>query len=334
VKIGVLVLNWNRPTDTLACLESVFRLEYRERITYVIDNGSQIDCRKEVTTWLARRAAAHGRRYREISVKATPTYETSALASADTVADEFVYLQLPRNVGYAGGNNVGIRIALAEGCDAVWILNNDTTVAPDALGMLVSFAANHMPFAAAGVCILEHDRPGRVQCLGGGNYNWALSRHTLVGSDLDISEIRTWPPPTPDYVAGSAMFIPRSTLETVGLLDERFFLYCEEVDFAERCRQKGLRPVVCVDARVRHIFGASTGTTRDVATKSSISGFYGSRSAVLLTAKHKPVLLPIVVTVRLAYAALVLLRGRRGLARAVLAGVVSGLLKQNVSPPG
>jgi GT2 family glycosyltransferase len=322
MRVAIVVLNWNNPTVTIACLESLRALRYRGLTVYVLDNGSTDDSRPRLQNWLASTAGAKGGRYRQCSEDA----DHAAAIGADH--GDFVYVQIGRNRGYAGGNNVGIRLALAEGCDAVWILNNDTTVAEDSLDRLVAFVRTRRPFSAAGVCILEQDRPSRVQCVGGGKYSWPLSRHSLLGSGLDVSVLPDRLMPPPDYIAGSSMFVPRSTFEAVGLFDEAFFLYCEEIDFAERCRVHGLAPIVCTEAKVWHAFGSTSGTSRRLAEKSELGAFYGTRSALLVTAKHRPFFVPLVLAVRFVYAASLLVRGHLRLSRAVGAGLLSAILRK------
>ena len=98
-----------------------------------------------------------------------------------------------------------------------------------------------------------------------------------------------------------------------------------ELDYAERCRAHGLAMRTACGARLRHKYGASAGSSTDIARKSSMSAFYGSRSAVLCTRKHRPALLPIVLLARLAKAAMVVAQRRPGLVAPTLRGTWAGL---------
>ena len=323
MKVGVIVLNWNNSPDTLRCLESVLALQHREIFLYVVDNGSSDSSASRIRDWLSDRQPSEASR-RTSSSPSTDTRDAAGM-SVELV-------ELDRNLGYAAGNNAGIRRALAAGCDAVWILNNDTIVAADSLSALVEMAESVDRIGIIGACILEDDAPTVVQCLGGGKYNWALSKVDLVAAGADVARPGPWLDARPDFIAGSCMFVLRSTLERVGLLAEEFFLYGEEIDFTERCRRAGLGITVCAAARVWHKYGATTGASRRSAAKSRLVAFYGTRSAIRLTLKYRPQYLPSVVVLRVGYALVLAVQRRYRLAASVARGILSGL-SMRATPP-
>jgi GT2 family glycosyltransferase len=122
------------------------------------------------------------------------------------------------------------------------------------------------------------------------------------------------------------MLVPASTFRQVGLLDERFFLYCEEVDHAERCRRVGRQLVVSTDAIVQHRFGATIGSSRSLRDRSQLSAYHASRSAVLLVRRHRPWLLPSAWAARMAWGARLAVRGPRALAWPTIKGATGALL--------
>jgi len=165
---------------------------------------------------------------------------------------DITLLKTDRNLGFAGGNNVGIRDALAHGADYVWLLNNDTKPAPDALSALVAKANTDRQIGAvASICYYAH-LPTVVQVWGGTRVNlWCLYLRNATQPQKD-----DWF----DALYGASMLIRRGALEHIGLLDPGFFFYCEETEFCLRLRKKGWRIAAAPDSMVLHRAGASTGT--------------------------------------------------------------------------
>lgn len=155
------------------------------------------------------------------------------------------------NLGFAAGCNVGIRRALEMGADFVWLLNNDTIVDPEALQCLVSKAQRDRRIAAVGSAIYFMEEPHRLQAWGGGRVNFWLgrSRHFLAPVRDD----------TVDYITGASMLVSRAALESVGLLDEQFFMYWEDADFCFRLRKAKWKLAVAGDSKIWHKESASVG---------------------------------------------------------------------------
>jgi len=217
-RMMVLILNWNGLADTLACLESVRRLvDYLAYEVVVVDNGSSDGS-----------PAIIRQRFPEVMV-----------------------IENEENLGYAGGNNVGLRYALAQGADYALLLNNDTEVAPDFLSRLVK-AANADPIVgAAGPTILYYDSPTVIWSAGGA-IDWRRGQTRMMELDeKDVGHSRAEPREV-DFVSGCALLVRREVLKQVGLLDERFFLYYEEVEWCVRARQAGFRIVHVPEARIWH----------------------------------------------------------------------------------
>jgi GT2 family glycosyltransferase len=315
--VAILVLNWANPVDTISCIESIRRLLDDSFYLVVVDNASPDDSFELITAYLK----SAWNRGRVLVDDRAAGGTTESVRAGDALA-----IRTTRNLGYAGGNNVGIRTALHAGCEAVWILNNDTVVEPDTLAHLLATMGAIQDAAAIGALIVERDGTS-VQCIGGGRYSWWLGRSRLVGRGLPVSAVGTYPEDSRlDYVSGASMLVPASALRRVGLLDERFFLYCEEVDYAERGRRRGLRLTVSRSAIVRHRFGATIGTSRDLRRRSSLSAYHASRSAVLVVRLHRPWLLPLALGARLFWGCVLAVRGPRSLAGATIRGAMHGLL--------
>ncbi len=322
MRVGVVVLNWNNAALTLDCLRSLLALPERPLSVYVVDNGSTDGSLDGLLDWL-------GHEFGDPTVEGGRAsawrWELPGRGSA-------VLVGLDRNLGYAAGNNAGIRVAIADGAEAVWVLNNDTTVAADALQHLVECAHEQPDAAVIGACLLEWSS-STIQALGGARYIWPLTLNRLVGRGLTLASVDSLRDGRVDYVAGASMFIPTTTFHDVGLLNEGYFLYGEELDYAERCRARGKGLAVARKARVWHRYGASAGSSADVATRSITSAYYGSRSAVMLVRRFRRELLPIVLPIRCTFALLLFLRARPQLAGATFRGVLAGLRVRLGDPP-
>jgi GT2 family glycosyltransferase len=222
-RVAVVVLDWNGAADTLECIASVLASRYVPLDVVLVDNASREPALAEVA-----------RRHPEVRTIANPT-----------------------NLGYAGGNNVGIRAALDAGAAWVLVLNNDARLRPDSIAELVDVARRDPAIAAVGAKILRLDDPTRIwMAYGEVTYRQSLVR--LVGENArdgaafaqerDVS-----------WVSGCAILLSRDALVALGAFDEEFFAYHEEVDWCATAREHGFRVVFAPRAVVLHRGQASSG---------------------------------------------------------------------------
>jgi GT2 family glycosyltransferase len=218
-RVYVVVLNFDRRDLTRRCVESLRRLSPAPEGVIVVDNGSS---------------------------------EQPGLSPED-LPERAQLLRLDTNLGYAGGNNAGIRAALEAGADVVWVLNNDAWVQAGALGKLL--AVHEEPGQGDRVLLpLIQDGPSDRPWLAGGAVDAVRGtvRH-------DIDRPRQTAPFTTGYVVGCAPFVPAEVLRTVGGFDRSLFLYWEDAEWTLRLIGAGIRPVVVPEAVVAHDAGGSTG---------------------------------------------------------------------------
>lgn len=244
--VVVVILNWNGRDDTLACLASATAIIYPNFRVIVVDNGSADD------SVAAIRAA-----FPEIEVIATG-----------------------RNLGFAGGNNVGIKRSLEIGSDYVLLLNNDAEVDP---GILDAFVAAARQFPDAGVFsgkIYFHAEPSRIW-YAGAQWNSGASRFDQIGEGMVDDGVSYSNPRETDYACGCAFFVPAGRLREVGLLDEDYFLYFEETDWCYRARKAGHPSVFVPDARVWHKVSVSFG-----GEGSPLALYFITRNRLLWARRH------------------------------------------------
>lgn len=275
--IDVVLLNWNGALDTIACLESLLSQQGVQSRLIVCDNASTDNSIDVLRAWAAGQlsidstdsplggnlvAAPKPLRLAEYS-------REQAEAGGSRVEPADVHLiRTGDNLGFAGGCNVGMRFALAssERSSFIWLLNNDTVVEPDALAALVRRASQPDRPDLVGSLLCYYDAPGLVQSLGGGTYSpWrGMSRHIADGeprrdwSSQEVKDIEA----SMEYVVGASMFASREFIERVGLMQDDYFLYFEEIDWVKRGRlaDMNLSLGFAPSSVVYHKVGASAGT--------------------------------------------------------------------------
>jgi GT2 family glycosyltransferase len=220
--VFVIVLNWNRWPETRACIEALVATDYEPKRLVVVDNGSEDP----------------------------PTREDALGLGAHD------FFQTGANLGYAGGNNVGLRHAVAEGADFAWILNNDTVVDPAALSHLTAIAVAHPRVGVLTTNVrLTDGRHARDVAFSGdsrdGPWNYFGSLHP-VSCDGCGEEFHA-----AGGVRGPSLFFRVAALADSGLLDEDYFHYYEEIDLVERLRRTGWSSGLVCNAFVTHAAGGT-----------------------------------------------------------------------------
>lgn len=264
MQVAIVILNWNRKEDTLECLRSVqgLRIENYELSVIVVDNASSDDSVEAVKRFI----------------------KNKNLPSAEPCS--FVLLENEKNLGFAAGNNVGIKHALAQGADFVLILNNDTIVDKNLIEDFLSGAEEYKEagvfspkiyFAPGFEYHLEDyktDERGHVIWYAGGIIDW----NNVLGSNRGVDEVdkkQYDKAVTTDFATGAAMFVRREVLEKIGGFDERYFMYLEDADFCVRARGAGWRVMYLPKPQLWHKVGRSAGIG------SSLNDYFISRNRLL-----------------------------------------------------
>ena len=209
-------------------------------------------------------------------------------------------VRAPRNLGYAGGVNVGLRET--PDADAWWILNPDTLPQPQSLERMVARLQVGDCDAVGGTVYLPD---GRVQSHGGLWRPW-LARSVSLGHGSPHGQA-----PDPErierqknYLNGASMMIGRRFLETVGPMREDYFLYCEEVEWCLHARHLGMRLGYAPGADVLHIAGTTTGSYAAIRSRPRTPIYLGERNKLLTTRDRYPLRLPVAAIAALVLACL------------------------------
>lgn len=213
-KVSIIILNWNSADDTIECVRSVQEVTYPNFDVVIVDNGSTDRSEKNL-----RNA------FPEIRI-----------------------IQTGSNLGYAGGNNIGIRHALGNKADYVLLLNNDTIVARDFLDKLVLEAESSDKIGISAPVIYHYDDPGKISFAGG-------KIEFFTGRSRHITE----PMDNPEFLTGTCLLIKREVIKKIGLLTEKFFLYMEDVDYSFKVRKAGFKLKVVRNSKIWHKISSTTG---------------------------------------------------------------------------
>lgn len=218
-----VVVNWNGRELLEPCLGTLLESSYPNLGIMVVDNASE---------------------------DGSPAFVREHFGSVRLLASD-------ENLGYAGGANLGLREAAREGVDYVFLLNNDTEVAEDAVAELVRAAQAHPRAALLGPMIYYHDRPDVIWSAGGRVTYWTGDiRHLGIrtedtGQYVEATEV--------DYVTGCAVLVSMAAAREVGFMSTEYFMYNEDTDWCIRAKRAGYSVIFVPRARVWHKVSMSSG---------------------------------------------------------------------------
>lgn len=244
-QIYIIILTWNNWEDTAVCLGALPQLTYSSYQVVVVDNGS--------------------------------TDET--VAHIQDTYPNIHLIQNGRNLGFAAAANIGMQYALDQQADYVFLLNNDAIVSPALLDELMEQVVNLADMGIVTPPLSYRDDP-QTLWFAGSKRHWLTLESVDFGpigprqhSDVDTCHVV-------DYIFGTAMLIPTTVLQHVGLFDENMYLYYEDMDLSLRMQTAGYKLYYIPTSSVQH--GVS-GSTR---TLSNMRYYYKARSSVIFFRKH------------------------------------------------
>jgi len=242
--VFVIILNNNRREDTLACLASLSQSDYKNIRVILLDNASTD-------------------------------------GSVDAVCHKYAEIQiipLRENLGYAGNNNIGIKAALEQGAEWVFILNDDTVLDLTCLSMLIQIGESDPAIGIMGPMVYHHDEPDVIQSAGGMLGKYWQSIH-LGQNELDHGDFKS--PRQVEWISGCAILVRRAVIEQIGILDPGYFLYWEEIEWCIRASRASWKIVHVPLARLWH-----KGVKRDYQPMPYVT-YYLTRNHLFTLAKHK-----------------------------------------------
>lgn len=239
-KVAVVILNYLVKDLTLKCIQSVRNSSFRDIIIIVVDNNSQDGLDDEIEK-----------------------------------LEGILFIQTKKNLGYAGGNNVGIKKAMELNAELIFILNPDTEVDKEAIKYLVGGIEK---YSAGIACPKIYFEDRKTIWFAGKDFD----NLNVLGKHRGVDEIDRgqFDEDQETEASGAAMLIKKEVIEKVGMLDERFFLYLEDSDFSKRVKNAGFRIMYIYSSKVYHKNAQSTGLG------SPVQDYFFTRNRMLFAKKH------------------------------------------------
>jgi len=284
-KVAIIILNWNGWKDTIECLESVLRNTYPNYQVIVVDNGSTDSSEEKMKAWADgkqevltpepthplyhlshpsikksipyiyynREEAEKVGNYK-LEEKITKEWQerrkTNSKELNPTSPYPIIFIQTGENLGFAGGNNVGIRYALKkDNCEHVLFLNNDTVVEENFLNELIKNTDRNQNVGIIGGKILYYNEPNKIWYAGG---KLDLIRGSGYHKNYNRIDKNSKGRIKTSFITGCLMLINKELLNADELLFEEYFLYVEDVDFCYSLFEKGIESFVNLDSVIYH----------------------------------------------------------------------------------
>jgi hypothetical protein len=306
VNVCIVILNWNGWRDTIECLESTFKLDYIKYQVVVCDNNSTDGSLGYIKEWADGRLNSYVSLENKLRIYSFPPISKPiAYREYTPHASEFreenndnvaplILIQTGNNLGFAGGNNFGLRYFLAnERFEYVWLLNNDTVIQPDTLKYIVNKAENYKSkrkkIGIIGSKLKFYYSPITIQAVGAVYSTWSATTRHIGLNEIDQGQFdREEITEIIDYPVGASLFVSRLFINDTGLMCEDFFLYYEELDWILRGKSKGWEIGYCWQANIYHKEGASIGSSSKAIQKSVVSDYFSLRNRLIFTKKFFP----------------------------------------------
>ncbi|MPR32115.1 glycosyltransferase family 2 protein [Salmonirosea aquatica] len=244
--VSIITVNFNQPVVTEEFLNSVRTVNgYPDIEVIVVDNGSSHN-------W-------------------TPDWRVRF--------PDVIFIRSEKNLGFAGGNNLGLRVAQGN---YYFLINNDTEFTPRALGKLVAILDQYPEVGMVSPRLHYFEDRNLIQYAGYTPLNYRTGRNRCVGQyEHDRGQYDGQCGPT-GYVHGAAMLVRKEAVEKAGPMDPHYFLYFEELDWCERIKKAGYKAYVDLDAVIYHKESVSVGK------RSALKEYFMTRNRILFLRKHAP----------------------------------------------
>lgn len=216
-KVAIVILNWNGLRDTIECLISLREITYRDYDVFLVDNASQ---------------------------------GNDADVLARMFGDCVRLIRNNRNLGFTGGNNVGISDAIANMPDYVLLLSNDVVVDPSFLSELIEAAESDPKAGMAGPKIYYYDQTKRIFSAGARINFWTGNTTSIGAREFDKGQFDSIA--DVDYISGCAMLVKVEVIRKIGLLNENYFAYREDAEWCVKAKRLGYKILYVPKARVWH----------------------------------------------------------------------------------
>lgn len=246
----IVILNYNNSKDTIACLKSIENISYKNYKVIVVDNDSTNTEMSELNLYINN---------------------VKHIYNCELIESGF-------NGGYGYGNNIGIMYALENKADYILVLNNDTIVDPNFLEPMVDCCELDEKIGICSGQIFYADQPD-VFWFNGGTYNRCTGR--VIHKDIGKTNKRQLPEENTTFISGCMWLVPIKIFKDVGVINEKYFMYVEDLEFTQRVLEKGYRLKVVENSRIYHSVGGSSG-----GEMSAFTIYWMTKNWLLFMKKH------------------------------------------------
>lgn len=213
-KAGIIILNYNGWEDTIECIKGLSNIKY-PLLTIVVDNCSSDDSIKQLQGHLGQNA---------------------------------VLLKSVRNLGYAGGNNIGLKYAIEHGCDYLCVLNNDTVIDEDFLTPCIRELETHIDTGFVGPTLLDYTT-GLVQSTGGDIF---INKGEVTQKNKNTKYSSLPGRIECGYIGGACIVCRKETIDEIGYIPENYFLFYEETEWCYKYLMKGYKNICLGNTKIYH----------------------------------------------------------------------------------
>lgn len=267
--VFIIIVNYNGWKDTIECLESLQNISYPNYQVVLVDNGSTDESLEYIKKWCSGDIKVESSfikynpdnkpvyyiEYDSVIAQTGGCKEIEKVIVDKTPDRRLVIIKSDKNLGFSGGNNIGIKYSLIKDADYVFLLNNDTVVDKSILKSMIEVAESDRSVGIVGGKIYYYDDCKKIWSTGGfvsklkGSFV-DKSTDVVDKGQFDILLQKT-------FISGCAMLVKRKVFELIGLLPEVYFFGVEDIEFCYKASRKGIKLTYCPKAVLWHKVGAS-----------------------------------------------------------------------------
>jgi len=257
--VYIIVLNYNGHRDTIRCIKSLNCISYSNFRIVIVDNLSTDNSRDKIISYL-----------KNYKIKFN-FYNSPELAIKSKNKKHIIsIIQSQFNGGYGFGNNIGLKHSIENNADYMLIINNDTIVEPEFLEPMVNSCENNQNIGIASGKICYLNAPDIIW-FNGGKFTPTLAK--VVHYDYNEKNIGQTSIKPISFITGCMWLLPRKIVKEVGLINEEYFMYLEDLEYCQRVLNKGFTLKVFSESIIYHKVGSTTGGKH-----SSLSVFYRTKN--------------------------------------------------------
>jgi GT2 family glycosyltransferase len=301
--VFIVIVNYTKYKDTIECLESILKSSYEHFQIIIVDNSPNDESHLHITNWLKGVVDTLSTEFPDLVyplVNKPISYQQATEGDVENIQDfdTQILLVKAKNRGFAAANNIALKYILKQDKQNsfTWILNNDTVIEKNCLKNLVDSYENTTDKFMTASKLRFYYHKDQLQAVAGKYNKWLGSTTHIGGHQTDLGQYDNFLFSDDNYIIGASMFLPLSFIKTVGLMEEDYFLYYEELDWTIRAKENGFKCKLQANAVVYHKEGSSI-INNDLSKKkdTSLAEYYSIVNRVRFTKNWHKLCLPTVL---------------------------------------